>query len=564
VYEDAAKQYKKVKLPSRAAESYWKMAINQDRLGQNIKAAEHFGNAFAEYKETAQMIPHFADFCLDYAAYMNAWSEIERAKSTHDQESYADASKHYERVATVLEPIKRWGHLSSNFRAWSLLEKAEDLSRKESYTESIEAFNKSAELFKQAKEAFEQEIGKIENPDEREKAIELCKASLERKDYCVARINVEEARVADRNGDHAESATKYDSAATVLEGILEKEPDEREIRQIAFMCRAWQKMKMADSRISPELYCEASELFLKAKEQSMKDRTALLASGNGAFCKALEHGTTFEATRERSDFLRAKQYLENAANCYLKAGFDSASSWTSGTEMLFDASNYMTEAETEVDPTEKSKAYSLAEKCLERSANLFEKAGYVGRRDEVLRTLTYLREKREFALSLGELLTAPTEASSTRIMSPPGMTVEEPIGLVKFQRAFVQANLVAHPKELVVGEPLDLEIQLANLGKETAFLIDIEQLIPEGFDLVEKPEKCVVNDSGLNLKKRTLAPLETAEIKLMLKPKRKGKFTLAPRIKYMDETGEHKFCELEQAPVTVKELGIRGWLKGQL
>jgi hypothetical protein len=322
-------------------------------------------------------------------------------------------------------------------------------------------------------------------------------------------------------------------------------------------------MKMADSRISPELYCEASELFLKAKEQSTKDRMALLASGNGAFCKALEHGTTFEATGERNDFLRAKQYLENAANCYLKAGFDSASSWTSGTEMLFDASNYMTEAGAEANPNEKLKAYSLAEKCLERSANLFEKAGYMGRRDEVLRTLSQLREKREFALSLGELLTAPTEASSTRIISPPGMTVEEPIGVVKFERALVQANLVTHQKELVVGEALDLEIQLANLGKEIAFLMGIEQLIPEGFDLVEKPEKCIINDSGLNLKGRRLAPLETAEMKITLRPKRKGKFTLAPKIKYMDETGEHKSCELEQKPVIVKELGIRGWLKGQ-
>ena len=562
-YEDAARQFKKITLPSRAAESYWKMAINQDRLGQRIKAAEHFGNAFAEYKEAAQRIPHFADFCLDYATYMNSWSEIERAKSAHDHENYSDASNHYEKVAAILEPSKRWVHLSSNFLAWSLLEKAEDLSRKENYAESTEAFNESAGLFREAKEAFEQEINKIENPYEREKAIELCKASLQRKDYCIARANVEEARMADRNGDHAESATKYESAATVFERILEKEAGEKEIRQIAYMCRAWQKMKMADSRISPELYREASELFLRAKEHSTKDKAALLASGNGAYCKALEHGTIFEATKERNDFLRAKQYLENAANCYLKAGFDSASSWTSATEMLFDASNYMTDAETEANPNEKMKAYSLAEKCFERSANLFEKAGYLGRKDEVLRTLTKVREKREFALSLGELLTVPTEASSTRVISPPGMTVEEPLGLVKFERAFIQANLLTHQKELVVGETLDLEIQLVNLGKETAFLIGIEQLIPEGFDLVERPEKCIVNDSGLNFKGRKLAPLETSEMKLALKPKKKGRFIFAPRIKYMDETGEHKSCELEQAPVTVKELGIRGWLKGQ-
>jgi hypothetical protein len=82
--------------------------------------------------------------------------------------------------------------------------------------------------------------------------------------------------------------------------------------------------------------------------------------------------------------------------------------------------------------------------------------------------------------------------------------------------------------------------------------------------LVERPEKCIVDDSGLKFKGRRLAPLESAEMKLILKPKRKGKFAFAPKIKYMDETGEHKFCELEQAPVTVKELGIRGWLKGQV
>jgi len=562
-YEDAARHFRKTALPSRVAESYWKMAIDQDCLGQHIKAAEHFGNAFEEYKEAAQKIPHFAEFCLDYATYMNAWSEIERAKSAHNHENYADAANHYEKVATLLEHSKLWSHLSTNFQAWSLLEKAEDLSRKENCPESIEVFNKSAQLFEQAKEDFEQEIDRIENPDEREKTIKLCKASLQRKDYCVARTNVEEARIADKNGDHAGSASKYESAATAFGRILEKEANEKEIRQNAYMCHAWRKMKMADGRISPELYCEASELFLKAKEYSTKDETALLASGNSAFCKALEHGTRFEATREKSDFSRAKQYLENAANSYLKAGFDNASSWTTATEMLFDASNYMIDAETEVNPNDKTKAYLVAEKCLERSANLFEKAGYMGRKDEVLRTLARVMEKREFALSLGELLTVPAEASSTSTILPLGMTVEEPIGLMKFERAFVQANLIARQKERVVGETLALEIQMANLGKKTAFLVGIDQLIPEGFDLIEGPEKCLVNDSGLNLKGRRLAPLETAEMKLTLKPKKKGKYMFTPKIKYMDENGEQKSCELEQTPVTVKELGIRDWLKGQ-
>ncbi len=562
-YEDAAKLSKRISLPSRAAEYYWKTAIDQDRLDQHIQAAEHFGNAFAEYREASQRIPHFATFYLDYASYMNAWGEIERAKFAHDHENYAGASNHYEKVAAILESSKPWSHLSSNFLAWSLLETGEDLSRRENHTESIEAFNKSAKLFEQARGNLEKETNRIERSDEREKANELCRASIQKRDYCAARINVEEARIADRNGDHSESAKKYESAVIMLEAILEKEPDEKDIRQIAYMCRAWQKMKTADTKLSPELYCEAAELFLKAKEHSTKNRTALLASGNAAICKALEHGNTFETTREKSDFLRAKQCLGNAADYYLKAGFDSASTWASATEMLFDASNYMTDAEAEVNANMKIKTYLLAEKCLERSIDLFEKAQYTGRKDEVLKILTKLRERREFAHSLVELLVVPTEVNSTHIIPTPAMNVEEPIGLVKFERAFVQANLVVHQKELVVGENLSLEIQLANLGKEAAFLLGIERLIPEGFDLVEKPDKSLVSDSGINLKGKRFAPLETTEMRLTLKPKKKGEFKFTPQIRYMDEKGEHKSCELEQTCITVKELGIRGWLRGQ-
>jgi hypothetical protein len=564
-YEDAGKAFKKVNLPSRVAESYWKMARNQDHLGKHQKAAENFKNAVAEYTAAAQKIPHFADFYLDYATYMNAWSEIERAKSAHENEEYAEAMKHYENIANSLKPSKLWSYLSSDFLAWSLLEKAEGLSREESSIESIEAFKEAAELFKEAKEAFEKEVGKIQNLDEKEKAVELSKASMRRKDYCLARVNVEEAILNDRKGDYAESAEEYDAAADIFEKILETmetEADRKEIKTAACMCRAWEKMKMADRRAAPELYSEASELFWEAKEHSTKDKTTLLASGNSAFCKALEHGTRFEHEREKDEFLKAKQFLESAANYYLKAGFDNASKWTSATQILFDAYNYIVGAETEPDPESKMKTFLLAEKCLERSAGLYEAAGYVGKRDEVVKTLRKVQEKREFALSLRELVSAPSDASSTRMILAPSLTVEEPVGLLKFERAFVQANLIASRREIVVGEDFDLEIQVANLGKNVAFLTKVEETIPKDFELIEKPDKCIVENGFLNLKGRKLAPLETGELKLMLKPKKKGKFIFRPKIQYMDESGEYKSCELEQVTVNVKELGIRGWLRG--
>lgn len=564
-YKNAARNFRKADLPSRAAECYWKTARNQDRLGMYQKAAKNFENASTEYMAAAPKIPHFGDFYLDYATYMRAWSEIERAKFAHKNEEYAIAVKHYEKTTNLLKQSELWSYLSLNFLAWSLLEQAEDLSRKGRTGEALDVFRKAAEHFGKANEAFVEQIDKIQTHDEKEKAVELGKASVRRKDYCLARVNVEEARMYDRKGDYGMSAERYYLAATTFERLLERAEtatERNEIQMIACMSRAWQKMKTADEKDSPELFHEASELFLKAKEYSMKRTTTLLASGNSAFCKALEFGTKFEATRDREDYSNVKKFLVSAANYYLKAGFENASLWTSATEILFDAYNYVSSAEMEVTPEKKIKIFLLAEKCLERSAGLYETAGYMGKRDDVRNLLKTVREKREFALSLRELLTAPSDASSTSMISARSSTVEEPVGLSKFEGAFVQANLIVGNREVVFGESLRLEIHVANLGKGTAFLTGVEELIPEGLDLIEKPPKGVVEDGYLNLRGSKLAALETEEMQMAFKPKKKGEFVFKPKIHYRNEAGEQKSCELEHAVITVKEIGIRRWLKG--
>jgi tetratricopeptide (TPR) repeat protein len=147
-YAEAAKEFKKAKLPSRAAESYWAMAKNQDRLGKNQEAVENFENAFLEYKSAAQGTPNFQNFYLDHATYMKAWSEIERAKVAHTHEKYDAALNYYQKVANLMKPLKLWSYLSMNFLACSFLEKGEDLSRRDDSTDSIEAFKKAAESFR--------------------------------------------------------------------------------------------------------------------------------------------------------------------------------------------------------------------------------------------------------------------------------------------------------------------------------------------------------------------------------------------------------------------------------
>ena len=563
VHEDAVEQFNKAAMPSRAAESRWKAARNQHRLGETLKAADSFERASEDYMQAAKNNPKFSEVYDGYACYMKAWSEIERASSAHGAERYLDAAKHYEKTEELLQQTKSWSYLALNFGAWSLLEHGEDLSRRENSAESIASFQKAADHFKEAKRALETEIPRIQNLDEQEMAKELSRASVRRMNYCMARTALEEARMLDRKGTHQESARKYDSAVKLFEKIMstmETDVDRKEIEPILYMCQAWQKMKLADTAASPKLYREASELFLKAKEHSVSDKSMLLASGNGAFCRALENGTEFESTREKEHFLKTKQYLESAANYYLKAGFESASVWTNATEMLFDAYNYMIGAETEPDPNRRTKTYLLAEKCLERSARLYEKAGYTGKHDEALRTLNNVEEKRRFTLSLTDMLSAPTDASSPRAISAPRLTVEQPVGLLKFEHAFIEANLIVQNREVLVGESFNIEIQLLNLGKDAAFLLRAKNLIPNEFVLVQKPKKCTVKNGLVDLKGRRLEPLESDEITMKVKPTKRGKFTFTPAIQFVDEAGNDKLCELEQVTVTVRKITLPGRL----
>jgi hypothetical protein len=65
------------------------------------------------------------------------------------------------------------------------------------------------------------------------------------------------------------------------------------------------------------------------------------------------------------------------------------------------------------------------------------------------------------------------------------------------------------------------------------------------------------------MKGKRLDPLKTEEVKFSVKPMHKGSFTVRPRILYFDENGNAKSHQTESLTITVKELGISGWIKGE-
>jgi hypothetical protein len=65
------------------------------------------------------------------------------------------------------------------------------------------------------------------------------------------------------------------------------------------------------------------------------------------------------------------------------------------------------------------------------------------------------------------------------------------------------------------------------------------------------------------MKDKRLGPSETEEVKLVLTPRIQGTFHIRPKIVYLDENGKESSSEPEPVTITVRELGIKGWLKGE-
>lgn len=268
-FQRGIETYQKTNQTSRLAECFWKIAQTYDALGEHVKAADDFDHASKSYRNAAERIPQLKDFYHDHAGYMQAWTEIETARDHHERQEYDLAKEHFKKAADLHKSLKQWSYLAPNYFAWARLEEAEELSRKEQTEEAVKAFEDTIDLYIETKKALQTQLGKIENLDEKEMATDMVKATDTRREYCLARIAVEEARILDKKGDHYRSSEKYGSAAETFEKIgkgLKSELERREFRLIVVLSKAWQKMTLAEAEASPALYVEASKLFEEARE----------------------------------------------------------------------------------------------------------------------------------------------------------------------------------------------------------------------------------------------------------------------------------------------------------
>jgi hypothetical protein len=562
-FERAAEVQLDAGVSGRAAESFWEAGRAYDIAGNHTEASNRFDRAAESYMRASKETKPLRRYFEDYAQYMKGWSEIERAKHCHSRQEPAPAREHFKRAAEIHASTQRWRWLASNYSAWAQVEHGEDLSQKEDSKASVEAFKDAARLFRESKKTLLQELNQITSSDLKQMVTDLTHAADDRRDLCEARAIIEEARLLDREVKMADASERYGQGAEMLQRILGRvtsEQDKRDINLNLTLANAWKTMARAEAETSPELYQEAARLFDEAKALSPGEKARHQAIGNSRFCKALEAGARFEDTGEQAQYAVAADSLESAARHYMKAGQEKAAEYARASKLLFDAYVQMGVASKESSQEKKAALYAVSEKILEASANSFEKAGQPGKKAQIQRLHERARRDRELAVSLTQVLRAPEIASASVGFSSP--THEAPAGLDRFEYADVQATMIIKPKDMHVGEDVRLDIELVNAGRGPAQLTKVDGVVPPGFDVQTVPDKYRIEDSYLNMRGRRLGSMKTEDVKVVLRPTTRGTYTLKPRVLYLDESGKYKSFEPEPVTVTVKEMGISGWLRG--
>jgi tetratricopeptide (TPR) repeat protein len=206
--------------------------------------------------------------------------------------------------------------------------------------------------------------------------------------------------------------------------------------------------------------------------------------------------------------------------------------------------------------------YIFAKCYLDEYARVFIERNQEGDREKAL---DLLRQSLEIYQKLGAKKETERTMKRVEAIERPSTHIdEEAVSRGSYESLDVHANISATPRELKIGESLELEIEVTNTRKEgTVLLTKITEAIPEGFAISKKPESYRVEDNCLNMKEKQLDPLKKEEVKLVLTPKVQGTFQIKPRILYLDANGKEKTYEPKPVSIVVKELGIKGWLKGE-
>ena len=415
------------------AAAYESIARIEDRLGNHITSAQHYLNAQKAHTEALKNIEYklLKDQIKEKINYSRAWNQIEKAKAHHKRENHLDSKANYDNASEIFKNLPKYDYETAYYSAWALLEKAEYLSKEERQEDAIEQYKETTIKFNETINILAKASKRTGEKLERERLEKLEKVARLRANYCSARINLEEARILGKQGEHLEAAEKFGSAASQFRDVcvvFKIEREKREIEAIYHLCKAWEIMEFAEKYEDPGRFLEASGLFKKASDFFTETNLKFLASGNSVFCQALEYGCKFDDSTEiglkAELYPKIKSMLRKAASLYVKGGYDNGADWALATSTYFDGTWNIIKADQELEYSEKGNLLGIGSRYLKSAAELFSKAGYKEKEEEIQNKLVMLEKEEEILFSAIGTIKKPAISRSTRGIVAPSCPLE--------------------------------------------------------------------------------------------------------------------------------------------
>ncbi|MFX0034154.1 MAG: hypothetical protein ACFE9I_00760 [Candidatus Hermodarchaeota archaeon] len=414
-----------------AANEY--IARIEDRLGNHSASADYYEKTFETHKDSLKYVMYKPLILRinEKINYAYAWSLIERSKTFHKRENHLQAKKFYEKAYDILNNLSRYKYEADYYSAWILLEEAEHFSKQEMHEIATEKYELTIKAFENATESLNKALKESKNKRKNERIGKLIKLAEVRIKHCLARINVEKARILSKQGEYNAAAEHFALAAAEFREVcnsftVEKEREELEAGY--YLCRAWESMEFAEYYKDSNRFAEASALFIKAKNLFSSNIMKSLASGNSAFCQALEIGCKFDeltAAKNKAElYPKIKVMLRNAASSYRKGGFENGADWALATSSYFDAAWYLIRADEELRLEEKKKLLDIGSEFLSSASNLFGKAGYKEKEQEVFKQLEMVKKEESIIISALNAIKKPSVSGSTIGITAPACPLE--------------------------------------------------------------------------------------------------------------------------------------------
>ncbi len=122
----------------------------------------------------------------------------------------------------------------------------------------------------------------------------------------------------------------------------------------------------------------------------------------------------------------------------------------------------------------------------------------------------------------------------------------------------INARIAFEKSDMDIGENIHIEIELENVGKAPVLLARVEEIIPNGFELVAHSDNCELVSTHLDMHGKRLDSYATENLGLTLRAIRKGAFVLAPRILFVCETGRRMTFKPEPVSINVSKTILPG------